>query len=145
MFQIIYRSKDNISFSEKELKRLLIRSRFRNGADGITGVLLLHEGMFFQALEGDEAAVKATFARIGLDSRHSEVCILGSGARSGEHRNFGKWAMGFVNAGDRTQLLSGFVEIPDVPDFSKLNVLAAMELLRWASERTSRMPAEALD
>jgi hypothetical protein len=144
MFHIIYQSKDIASFSGKELKKLLLRSRSRNGADGITGVLLFHEGTFLQALEGGEAAVKATFARIAQDSRHEEVCVLANVSRAERHRIFGEWSMGFANASETAKILNGFIGTHEMPNFSELDALTAMNLLRWSSERTGRISADAL-
>ena len=53
--------------------------------------------------------------------------------------------MGFVNGSDATKILSGYVETGAMPDFLKLNVLTAMELLRQTSERTAKIPVPALD
>jgi hypothetical protein len=144
MFHIIYQSHEIFSFSEKELKKLLLRSRFRNGSDGITGLLLLHEGTFLQALEGDEVAVRTTFARIAQDPRHGEVSLLSSGSVTERHRIFGQWSMGFANPSETVKILNGFVETHDMPDFSRLDARTAMNLLKLASKRTARLPADEL-
>jgi len=55
------------------LKNILDTSVRNNKRDGITGVLLYHDEMFFQVLEGPKAAVQHCFARILRDRRHANV------------------------------------------------------------------------
>ncbi|WP_203128476.1 BLUF domain-containing protein, partial [Escherichia coli] len=49
----------------------IIRASQRNNAQvGVTGALLLVDGVFLQCLEGSVASVNALYHRIALDRRH---------------------------------------------------------------------------
>lgn len=96
LMHCIYASRASATISEVEIQALLERSRRNNAARGITGMLLLIEGSFFQVLEGDAAAVDRTYEAIARDSRHDRVTqiIREPIAR----RSFGDWSMGFASA-----------------------------------------------
>lgn len=92
--QIIYVS-SSIGLPEPdELDRLLRVSRTRNGRDGISGLLLYHEGSFMQLIEGGEKAVGALFSRIMDDPSHHNIVRLHDGPVAG--RLFPTWSMGFA-------------------------------------------------
>lgn len=75
---------------EEEIGKI-IRASIRNNRErAITGLLLVHRGWFLQALEGPEAAVTETYARILADHRHCDAAIL---ARSLGRRAFPNWNM----------------------------------------------------
>ena len=69
-FFLVYASIANEDFSQGQLLELLATSRRNNEQSGITGMLLYNERRFPQVLEGNEAAVSATSARIERDPRH---------------------------------------------------------------------------
>ncbi|MCF8509094.1 MAG: BLUF domain-containing protein [Hyphomonadaceae bacterium] len=50
---------------------MLAVSRSNNSARGLTGMLLFHDGCFFQVLEGGADTLERTFATISRDTRHS--------------------------------------------------------------------------
>ncbi len=109
MFEIIYTSKRSFPFSSDELEALLAKARQSNEACGITGVLLYDRGAFLQVLEGEEAAVEATFDRIRADSRHCNIALLKRGYI--ERRRFASWRMGLLSisvAGSACQTLACF-------------------------------------
>lgn len=80
-------------FDDEALRRLLDASRRRNHADDLTGMLLHAEGHFIQTLEGPEASVDATFARICADTRHRSIDVALREEVVG--RTFRDWSMGF--------------------------------------------------
>lgn len=94
MVQLLYASAAQHRFTADELAELLQRARARNQANGVSGVLLYHEGSFLQVLEGPEEAVDATYARIELDKRHGRVLVLQRAPI--EERSFEGWSMGCV-------------------------------------------------
>src|ERR1700761_3092122 len=98
MFHLIYTSRAWKPFSDADLKKLLMRARLNNGKLSVTGMLIYHDGVFLQALEGDEQSVRGLFKRIEKDARHGEVTILKNQSSFGERRIFGEWSMGFANA-----------------------------------------------
>ena len=63
----------------------------RNREVGVTGLLLVVKGHFIQALEGNGDAVRATYARISMDPRHSDLHIISQGPA--DQRLFGEWNM----------------------------------------------------
>ena len=89
--QLIYLS-DLSPGQESALPAIVETSVRRNGEDGITGMLLYAGGNIMQVLEGDEAAVRRTYERIGRDPRHRNIMLLSellereTGARVSERR-----------------------------------------------------------
>ncbi len=94
--RLIYISSASGNFGQAELDQILSKSRTNNSARGLTGVLLFHDGCFFQVLEGEATTVERTFATISRDARHGGVIILES--RSITERGFPQWSMGYVGA-----------------------------------------------
>ena len=97
---LIYFSHANQTFSEPELLHLLRVCRLLNERDGITGMLLYHEGSFVQALEGPADGVGACFSRISKDPRHSGIV---STRIAIESREFASWSMGFLSTSSQSQ------------------------------------------
>jgi hypothetical protein len=106
--QLIYSSTAVTELSEVELSRLLLGARRRNGALGVTGMLLYDMGSFLQVLEGEPASLEALFTRIGADPRHMRILTLLR--RPIERREFGDWAMGFVALEQLPNHLPGYSE-----------------------------------
>ncbi len=79
---------------EALVREIRIKSLHNNAARRLTGVLAYSERLFAQALEGDEADVNATFARICADGRHHDVHVVHAGRVLG--RAFGDWSMAFA-------------------------------------------------
>lgn len=77
-----------------EIESMLATARRRNPASSIGGALLVTDGRFVQALEGNRSDVQATFDRISLDPRHYGVEILC--AQTSPKRRFTEWSMAFV-------------------------------------------------
>lgn len=72
---------------------ILAQSRRNNARARVTGLLFFDGKRFLQALEGDDATVDATFARIQADGRHHALVVLSN--RTIETREFGEWAMAY--------------------------------------------------
>lgn len=89
--QLIYASRP-FGFSAGVLDDILTVSRFNNARDGITGALICRGDLYVQLIEGPDAAIAATYARIVADTdRHVDVQPLIS--HSVSERMFPKWAM----------------------------------------------------
>lgn len=70
----------------------IVRASIRNNRESaITGLLLVHEGYFVQALEGPAEAVLTTYGRIVDDPRHDAARVIVAGPA--EQREFGGWNM----------------------------------------------------
>lgn len=70
----------------------------RNRAAGVTGILLVHEEWFVQALEGGRAAVSDLLLEIGGDSRHREMEI--AAFQPIDRRLFPDWSMALARYED---------------------------------------------
>ncbi len=108
LVQLVYVSAATTPFGSEQLETLLQRARSHNATLGISGVLLFHEGTFFQVLEGKRADVQGLFDMIVRDPRHNNVLVLVQ--RETDHRNFGNWSMGFIRSRQAMQKLPGFVD-----------------------------------
>ena len=88
--RIIYASRP-FGFDAGVLDDLLTISRSRNARDGVTGTLICRADMYLQLIEGPDAAIEATYARIAADDRHADVIPLVT--RTVANRLFPYWAM----------------------------------------------------
>lgn len=96
LLQIIWISEAVRPLARADLLALLGRSRARNIARGLTGLLLYHEGSFMQFMEGEEPAVLDTFEhRIVPSPLHRDVTLLLRQPVAA--RNFPDWSMGFID------------------------------------------------
>jgi hypothetical protein len=133
MFHLIYTSRARQLFSGADLKKLLMRARLNNGKLNVTGMLIHHDRVFLQALEGNEQSVHGLFKQIEKDARHGDVTILKNQNSFGERRIFGDWSMGFENASSNARVLKGFVNLEAGQDLLILNETQAIELLSLSS------------
>jgi hypothetical protein len=92
ILQLTYASRP-FGYDSAMLTGILFDARRCNTRDGITGALICRNDLFLQLLEGPEAAVEATFARIAADDRHIEVRRLTRRMIPDDERMFGAWAM----------------------------------------------------
>ena len=131
-FFLVYASIANEDFSPEQLLELLAVSRRNNESCGITGMLLYKERRFLQVLEGDEAAVRATYARIERDPRHRDVTLLITDQE--QEREFADWSMAFQDldgeAARQTPGFSRFLETQLSAQAFKDDPSRARQLLR---------------
>ena len=108
MRRIIYCSQATEDVSPEELVELLGVSRRNNEAAGLSGMLLYSSQSFLQVLEGEPAALEATYARINADGRHRALRLLLDAEVA--RPLFGDWTMGFdhVDEDDLADTLDGF-------------------------------------
>ena len=92
MIRLLYISTARAPVTAPVLADILRASRRNNAVSDVSGLLIVGGRRFLQALEGPEAAVRATFDRIGRDPRHFALVMLASGPI--EQRQFPHWAMG---------------------------------------------------
>lgn len=97
MLQLVYISSARALISEPTCTDILVKSRANNVRAGISGLLVVGQRRFLQALEGPTDAVRATYARIIADPRHYACVLLGE--RYLDARQFGDWAMGYSAGG----------------------------------------------
>lgn len=107
MIQLVYESEASPELSRAELLRILSVARRRNGDEGLTGMLLFHEGRFLQILEGHPECVHACFDRIRRDPRHSDVWVLAR--MESPQRAFARWSMGLAMIEDVPEEMAGIL------------------------------------
>ncbi|QLC23847.1 BLUF domain-containing protein [Parasphingopyxis algicola] len=95
MYRLTYVSTVRPDIGQADFDDILIEARASNFANRVTGLLICDGRFFFQYLEGTEAAVEATFDRIGRDARHFALAVLARGPTGG--RRFPGWDMAFEN------------------------------------------------
>ena len=118
---LLYRSVAARGMAAADLRDILETAVLRNGDVGVTGLLVYGEierlpglpGLFVQWLEGPEAAVRARFARIVQDVRHTDIETLADGPAAAvagaDARLFPAWAMAVKRLADVPATLSGFL------------------------------------
>lgn len=99
---IAYVSSATSALSVADLEGILVSARAHNARSRITGVLLHHDGSFFQYLEGPEAEVRAAYVRIKAARQHHGLIELLN--RPIDKRHFADWKMGFSQAPKSTIL-----------------------------------------
>ncbi len=73
---LLYVSTASRPLDEADMNSILEVSREKNKSADITGLLLYSREHFIQVLEGTEANVHETFARIKADPRHQNVTTM---------------------------------------------------------------------
>lgn len=91
MYFLIYSSMASPEIEESDLKDIIVSAEKNNNQDEITGMLIFHDGTFFQMLEGSKEKVHAAFEKIQDDPRHSAIIKLFEGETSKRH--FPDWKM----------------------------------------------------
>ncbi|MCF7981695.1 MAG: BLUF domain-containing protein [Pseudomonadales bacterium] len=123
MFQLAYTSKANQAFLLDELTELSNDAGMRNRKIDVTGMLVHHDGTFFQFLEGNELVIKALYKRISQDSRHTNCKIIYT--QESNTRMFSNWFTRYLSfeyireitgeelSEDFEELLAGKIENKD--------------------------------
>ena len=95
-FRLVYRSRNLVGTTTgaQDLGAIFLSARGNNRELDVTGALLVTADRFVQALEGDEATVRALYDRIEKDSRHDDVTLIDAEAVA--QRVFSRWAMAKV-------------------------------------------------
>jgi Sensors of blue-light using FAD len=95
--QLIYCSKPRLpdAVQPDALASIMDTAARINSHNEITGCLGHSRDWFLQVIEGPDAAVMETYARIGRDTRHSDVRNLLT--REIRNRSFPEWSMASVS------------------------------------------------
>lgn len=96
--RLIYVSASREEITQDKLDALLEVARANNSIAHVTGLLLFHDGSFFQVLEGAKDDVLRIFSKIERDSRHSRMIVLQT--KSAPERAFPAWSMGYMRPRD---------------------------------------------
>ena len=94
LIRLIYASRTAGTLSPVDVKDIVRSSQRNNGKLGMTGALMLSNGVFLQCLEGDHRVVNTLYHRILLDPRHREPAILSYAEI--DQRLYGAWSMGLL-------------------------------------------------
>jgi hypothetical protein len=118
MHHIVYLSTATVPLAEHDLQTLLQQFRANNARLGVTGILLYSDdGRFMQVVEGEQATLRALYAKIQDDSRHRGLLTLADGPIA--RRHFSTWLMGFKVEGTAAfRQLAGYVD-PESPAFRR--------------------------
>lgn len=90
MYQLIYASRP-FGFDAAVLSAILSHARKHNAENDLTGALICRNDLYFQLLEGPQAAVDKVYSKIMHDDRHVNVHRLVY--RPTRIRMFPEWAM----------------------------------------------------
>ena len=94
IYALAYLSSATTLPKQSDLDEILAQSRRNNEADGITGLLMFHDGNFFQVLEGPKKAVETCYRRIAQDPRHQGHIVMMR--EDAPVRRFDNWTMAYV-------------------------------------------------
>lgn len=95
LLQMIYSSEAAPDLVLADFEKMLAEFRVRNQARGITGMLLLVEGVFVQILEGESDRVLTLMRSLERDGRHRDMKVF---YRSFvEERSFASWSMAYMS------------------------------------------------
>jgi hypothetical protein len=109
MYHLIYISQAKENMTLTTLVVLLMQARALNERHQVTGALVYGAGQFMQVMEGEDAVVKALYARVAKDARHYDVRTLAEGPIA--TRNFAQWSMAFGEvAADQFEVLRRVAE-----------------------------------
>ncbi|WP_249219224.1 BLUF domain-containing protein [Loktanella sp. SALINAS62] len=128
MHQIVYVSSSINAVSAEEISSLFKTSRRNNTRDQLTGLLLYHDRLFFQVLEGEETLVRACFDRIKNDRRHGAVSILLD--REVKQRAFPECSLGYANPENLSDL--GRDATLSLTEVREKSILEASDPVIWS-------------
>ncbi|MBW8733571.1 MAG: BLUF domain-containing protein [Asticcacaulis sp.] len=93
MYQLIYCSRfTGTGGALSTVREILAQSQQNNFRNTITGFLIFDKTHFVQVLEGEEATVQDTYARLLGDRRHTDIVVVAAHAVA--KRDFPEWSMG---------------------------------------------------
>ena len=117
LVRCLYASRAASPLAASTIEDILDKSRTKNPASGITGILCYCGDIFTQVLEGGRDEVSELYNAIARDPRHTNVRLLGF-AEIGE-RKFCNWAMGNVDLSKiNTGVLLKYSEKPVLDPFN---------------------------
>lgn len=115
------------------IAEILSVSDRNNRRDGLTGMLIIHDGWFIQVLEGSRIAIERLLRVLREDPRHDQLRLLDLTPIA--DRNFGAWSMGLAAI---TPPLAAVLRDADP---AGLRSQEAMRLLRAAAQELDRASA----
>lgn len=99
LFNVVYCSRAAANVDAAIVDQVIATLRRNNTRQGITGMLISGDGIFFQWLEGPRASITGLMERLRSDTRHGQIIVLSEIEESSE-RLFPEWDMELVEAQD---------------------------------------------
>ena len=110
MKRLTYISKFARSLTKREVESIGNISQTNNSREGITGVLLSCNEIFFQILEGDDDRIDQLYEKILQDERHNQILCLKSELNITERR-FPEWSMEVISLDENNDILMQPIKI----------------------------------
>ena len=105
----VYCSRAAEGVDDIEVGRIVEAAQRRNLAQGITGVLVFGNGVFFQLIEGPAAHIQKLIAKLHYDPRHYDVVSL-DWSEERRARLYPNWEMERVKADEIRAVLTDALE-----------------------------------
>lgn len=146
LHRIIYASRIRIADGDLDHEiQAIIRASIRNNRDvAVTGLLLVHDGWFVQALEGPAEATMNIYRRICDDPRHADSKVLAAGPATS--REFGDWNMCAHRMNPADDAILATLKVRGGFDPLQLTATSALKLLkavRSIQDRAAASPPRA--
>ena len=132
LFNLVYASTLTAGVSSADVDDIISASHRNNSLVGITGILVLGSGVFFQWIEGPKEEVMSLVKLIETDRRHELMTVLSTDEEIRE-RIFPAWDMELVDADHIQEVLQDALETA-IDDRS---VAALQLLLQKVSQNTN--------
>lgn len=146
MRRIHYISEFAESLTPDDVEEITRVSAANNARDGVTGMLMASGRLFFQLIEGPDAAVEALYGRILEDRRHRNVMVLGD-ERGDLQRRCPDWSMRKVDlspdATVRSEPLRVILEVSAAQYRILRELVSTLERAMW--RQAIEAEAEALE
>jgi len=110
MKKLTFFSSFSRSLTKKEIGIIGSVSQTNNSREGITGVLLSCNGIFFQILEGEEDRIDRLYEKILKDDRHYQILCLKT-ELSITARRFPEWSMEVIALDENNDILMQPIKI----------------------------------
>ena len=135
LFNLVYASTVSDGVSSADIDDIIGASHRNNSLVGITGILVLGSGIFFQWIEGPKEEVMSLVNLIETDRRHELMTVLSTDEEIRE-RIFPSWDMELVDADHIQEVLQDALETAR----DDRSVAALQLLLRKVSQNTNTIP-----
>lgn len=142
LYRLIYGSRAELAQfgGASEVTQIVETSRRNNAAVDVTGILICHDGVFIQALEGPKQAVEAVYQRVSGDPRHSDIRIVSTEVVG--DRLFGSWSMCAAELAANDALILTFIGDAESLDPEFLDPVPTLNLLSAVAQMQD-LPAQA--
>ena len=135
LFNLVYASTVADGVSSADVDNIISASHHNNSLAGITGILVLGSGIFFQWIEGPKEEVMSLVKLIETDRRHELMTVLSTDEEIRE-RIFPSWDMELVDADHIQEVLQDALETAR----DDRSVAALQLLLQKVSQNTNTTP-----